>query len=80
MALCIILSAELKYIRSKEEDGTNYAQDLAKSHRYSLQLERQLRELLQSPQGSGQFFLFFYYSLFTPINHWHIFSETVDIP
>ncbi|XP_074616499.1 kinesin-like protein KIF15 isoform X1 [Acropora palmata] len=46
------LRAELKYIRSKEEDGTNYAQDLAKSHRYSLQLERQLRELLQSPQGS----------------------------
>ncbi|XP_068722534.1 kinesin-like protein KIF15 isoform X2 [Montipora capricornis] len=46
------LRAELKYIRSKEEDGMNYAQDLAKSHRYSLQLERQLRELLQSPQGS----------------------------
>lgn len=46
------LRAELKCIRSKEEDGMGYAQDLAKSHRYSLQLERQLRELLQSPQGS----------------------------
>ena len=46
--------AELKCIRSKEDDGMSYAQDLAKSHRYSLQLERQLRELLQSPQGSGE--------------------------
>ena len=46
--------AELKCIRSKEDDGMSYAQDLAKSQRYSLQLERQLRELLQSPQGSGK--------------------------
>lgn len=53
-----ILVAELKCIRSKEEDGMGYAQDLAKSHRYSLQLERQLRELLQSPQGSGQLIYF----------------------
>ncbi|KAL9974095.1 hypothetical protein ACROYT_G011096 [Oculina patagonica] len=46
------LRAELKCIRSLDEDGTDFAQDLAKSHRYTLQLERQLRELLQSPQGS----------------------------
>ncbi|XP_020614830.1 kinesin-like protein KIF15 isoform X3 [Orbicella faveolata] len=46
------LRAELKCIRSLDEDGTDCAQDLAKSHRYTLQLERQLRELLQSPQGS----------------------------
>ena len=46
--------AELKCIRSRNEEDRSYAQDLAKSQRYSLQLERQLRELLQSPQGSGQ--------------------------
>ncbi|KAJ7374653.1 Kinesin-like protein kif15 [Desmophyllum pertusum] len=46
------LRAELKCIRSLDEDGTDFAQNLAKSHRYTLQLERQLRELLQSPQGS----------------------------
>ena len=45
--------AELKCIRSRNEEDRSYAQDLAKSQRYSLQLERQLRELLQSPQGSG---------------------------
>ena len=50
-------SAELKCIRSLDEEGTDCAQDLAKSHRYTLQLERQLRELLQSPQGSGQFLI-----------------------
>lgn len=47
--------AELKCIRTRDEDGTDFTQDLAKSQRYTLQLERQLRELLQSPQGSGQF-------------------------
>ena len=46
--------AELKCIRSRNEEDRSYAQELAKSQRYSLQLERQLRELLQSPQGSGQ--------------------------
>ncbi|CAH3020308.1 unnamed protein product, partial [Porites evermanni] len=46
------LRAELKCIRSRNEEDRSYAQDLAKSQRYSLQLERQLRELLQSPQGS----------------------------
>ena len=50
----IFPAAELKCIRSLDEDGTDFTQDLAKSHRYTLQLERQLRELLQSPQGSGQ--------------------------
>lgn len=46
------LRAELKCIRTRDEDGTDFTQDLAKSQRYTLQLERQLRELLQSPQGS----------------------------
>ena len=38
-----------------DPEGSDLTQDLAKSHRYTLQLERQLRDLLQSPQGSGKF-------------------------
>ena len=54
--------AELKCIRSRNEEDRSYAQDLAKSQRYSLQLERQLRELLQSPQGSGQLLNRFFFT------------------
>ena len=42
-----------------DPEGNDLSQDLAKSHRYTLQLERQLRDLLQSPQGSGMSLSYF---------------------
>ena len=41
-------------MRAVNEGEVDLSQDLAKSCKYTLQLERQLRELLQSPQGSGK--------------------------
>ncbi|XP_031571962.1 kinesin-like protein KIF15 isoform X2 [Actinia tenebrosa] len=46
------LRAELKKLRQLDDDGNDITHELSRCHRYTLQLERQLRELLQSPQGS----------------------------
>lgn len=49
-----MILAELKKLRQLDDDGNDITHELSRCHRYTLQLERQLRELLQSPQGSGK--------------------------
>ncbi|KAK3746376.1 hypothetical protein QZH41_018195 [Actinostola sp. cb2023] len=46
------LRAEVKKLRHIDDEGNDIDHELAKSHRYTLQLEKQLRDLLQSPHGS----------------------------
>ncbi|XP_048576584.1 kinesin-like protein KIF15 isoform X2 [Nematostella vectensis] len=46
------LRAEVKRLRTIDNEGNDITTELAKSHRYTYQLEQQLRNLLKSPQGS----------------------------
>lgn len=55
--LCFLwaIPAELKKLRQLDDEGNDITHELSRVHRYNFQLEKQLRELLQSPQGSGKY-------------------------
>ena len=84
---CTFLVAELKKLRVAASGGQDLSKELARTHQYTLQLERQLRFYLS--RGSGEypldhFFLLrvcgWYYVCWSKLTLWYASTERAALP